>query len=151
MNDLEHILVIGDNFGKQLPNRDQVLEKIYDFMRALSEKNPDEAEKLVITHSMDEFRWHLDQLLRPYWREMANENPDPAGDLSLAISDPHFIKEKDSRPEFSNNDFNLSENEKVSIRVAIKGEVIPVYLYFSVQKFDEIFFLKLNAPFKKFW
>lgn len=151
MNDLERIIEVGDNFGKILPNRDQVLEKVYDFGRALSERNPNKAEQMVITVSMDEFRWELDQLLRPFWREMANEEPDLTRDLSLDISDPHFIKEKDSNPEFSNNDFNLSEGEFLSMRVAIKGEVIPVYLNFSIKKYDEIYFLKLESPFKKFW
>lgn len=151
MNDLEYIIDVGDNFGKQLPNRDQVLEKVYDFMRALSERDVAQASSLVITSSLDEFRWQLDQLLRPFWREMANENPDPSGDLSLEISDPHFIKEKDSKPEFSYNNFNLTEDERIAIRVGIKGEVIPVYLNFTVKKHDEIFFLKLEAPSKKFW
>ncbi len=151
MNDLERIIEVGDNFGKTCPNRDQVLEKVYDFARALAERNPKEAETLVITTSMDKFRWELDQLLRPYWREMADEEPDFTRDLSLDISDPHFVKEKDSKPEFSNNDFNLSENESLSMRVAINGEVVPVYLNFSIQKYDEVYFLKLESPFKKFW
>lgn len=150
MKDLESIIEVGDNFGKQSPNRDQVLEKVYDFMRALSEEKPEQAERLVITDSMDYFRCQLDLLLRPFWKEMTAENPELTRDLSLEISDPHFVKEQDSQPWFSHHDFNLVEGELVSIKVAINGEVIPVYLNFSIKKYDEIFFLKLECPSKGF-
>jgi len=150
MNGLEHIIAVGDNFGKQAPNRDRVLEKIYEFMRALSDKDITRASGLVISTSMDEFRFRLDMLLRPYWREMANEVPDPEWDLSQEISDPHFINEADSRPEFSNSGFDLTENEVISIRVGIKGEVIPVCLNFSISKHDEIYFLRLKLPSNSF-
>ena len=150
MKDLEYIIDVGDNFGKQVPNRDQALEKIYDFMLALSQGKPANAKKLVITDSLETFRVQLDQLLRPFWKEILAEDPELSRDLSLEISDPYFVKEQDSYPQFSRNDFNLIENEQISIRVAINGEVIPVHLNFTIKKYDEIYFLKLEAPSKGF-
>ena len=150
MKDPEYIIDVGDNFGKKSPNRDQALEKVYDFMRALAEKRPEEAEKLVITDSLIFFRTQLDQHLRPFWKEMAFEDPELTRDLSLEISDPHFVKEQESCPQFSQNGFELKENEQISIKVAVHGEVIPVYLNFTIKKYDEIFFLKLEAPTKGF-
>ena len=50
------------NFWENKPNRDEVLDKIYDFLKLLSEKKPDEAEKLVREKS----RLYLNPLIQNF-------------------------------------------------------------------------------------
>lgn len=151
MMDWESILTVNGSFGKVPPNRDEALEKVYDFLRALSEQKPDEAERMVLTNHFRYFRWQLDLLLRPYWKEMAQEEPELTRDLAIEISDPHFMKEQDTNPQFSSNNFQLTEYEGISMCVGIGGEAVPVYVNFTVACADELYFLRLEEPCQGFW
>ncbi len=151
MMDWESIATVSGSFGKAPPNRDEALEKVYDFLAALAEQRPGEAEQLVLTHHFRYFRWQLDLLLRPYWQEMAREAPALTRDLAIEISDPHFLDESDTQPQFSSNGFELSVGERISMRVAIRGEAVPVCVNFRVATADELYFLRLEEPSKGFW
>lgn len=151
MADWESILAVSGSFGKAPPNRDEALETVYDFLRAMAEQKPEEAEALVLAQHFRYFRWQLDLLLRPYWREMASEEPRLERDLAIEISDPYFIKEQDTQPQFTSNSFQLTEQEQLSMRVAICGEAVPVYVNFSVVEADELYFLRLEDPTQGFW
>ena len=150
MADWESLLAVSGSFGKAPPNRDEALETVYDFLRALAEQKPEEAEALVLAQHFRYFRWQLDLLLRPYWREMASEDPALERDLAIEISDPYFMKEQDTQPQFGSTGFQLAENERVSMRVAICGEAVPVYVNFSVANADELYFLRLEEPSRGF-
>ncbi len=151
MMDWESIATVNGSLGKAPPNRDEVLEKVYDFLSALAEQKPEEAERMVLTQHFRYFRWQLDMLLRPYWKEMAQEDPELTRDLAIEISDPHFMNERDTQPHFSSNDFQLGINERISMRVAIRGEAVPVYVNYKVVLADELYFLRLEEPNNGFW
>jgi hypothetical protein len=151
MMDWESIVTVSGSFGQAPPNRDEALEKVYDFLAALSEQKPEEAERMVLTQHFRYFRWQLDMLLRPYWKEMAQEEPELTRDLAIEISDPHFLNESDTQPHFSSNGFELGINERISMRVAIQGEAVPVYVNYKVAVADELYFLRLQDPNKGFW
>lgn len=151
MKDWESIATVSGSFGSTCPNRDEALEKVYDFLAALADQKPEDAERLVLTQHFRYFRWQLDLLLRPYWQEMAREAPDLTRDLAIEISDPHFLNESDTQPFFSSNSFQLSVGERISMCVAICGEAVPVHVNFEVAIADELYFLRLEEPSEGFW
>lgn len=139
------------NYWEHLPDRDEVLEKIYKFLQLLSENDPDEAEKLVNVGSMSKFRDTLHYYLTDYSMlaledDEMMELPD---DLSVAISDPSTLDENDINPEFSGNSMVLQPNETVKLRVGMGNEITPVQLEFMIYKRENQYLLnlmKVNRP-----
>lgn len=145
---MEELIKVGNYYWKKVPNRDEALEKVYAFMKALAAQDPEEASQCVIIDSMINFRSQLHRMLLAYVGEILNEEEQKelGNDLSLNVTDPELVNEDQTQPNFSNNDFYLMESEIISIRVAIKKRITPVVLNFSIYKSDEVYFLKLEAP-----
>ncbi|MCB0739067.1 MAG: hypothetical protein KDC92_16275, partial [Bacteroidetes bacterium] len=83
------------NYWNHFPNRDEVLEKIYAFLKNLSENKPEEAEKLVRIGSMPKFRDSLHYYLTDYYLMQTEDSevynlPD---DFSVAVSNPENLNE----------------------------------------------------------
>lgn len=145
---MEELIKVGNYYWKKVPNRDEVLEKVYAFMKALAHQNPEEASQCVIVHSMHHFQTELHRMLLSCAGEVLSENDKQSlgPDLSLAITDPELVNEDQSQPDFSSNNFYLREKEVISVKVALKKKVTPVTLNFSINKADEVYFLKLEEP-----
>src|SRR5947208_312875 len=95
-------------YWKERPNRDEVLERIYRFLQALSQKKPSEAVNFVIIKNMELFMQVLNESLHKYL-ELAIEDADwdefKDKDLSMEIDDPTDKDEDLMLPEFSGNKF----------------------------------------------
>lgn len=145
---MEELIKVGNYYWKKVPNRDEALEKVYAFMKAMAAQDPEKASQCVIVHSMHHFRTQLHRLLLSYIGEILpeEEQKDLGDDLSLAITDPELVNEDQSQPQFTYNDFYLKEKEVICLKVALKKRITPVQLNFSIYKCDEVYFLRLEAP-----
>ena len=133
------------NHWPHLPDRDQVLEKVYNFFKLLSEQKPDEAEKLVRVGNMDKFRDTLhyylaDYALMIYDDETFQKLPD---DLSLVIDDPYTQEENELAPNFTGTAFVTVPNERVEIRASMNGEITPIWIQFMIYEMEGKFYLNL--------
>ena len=134
------------NFWENKPNRDEVLDKIYDFLKLLSEKKPDEAEKLVRVGSMAKFRdalhFHLsDYSIMIFEDKEYLELPD---DFSIGISNPYQMDENDIEPRFSGNSMVLEDRETIKLRVGLFNEITPINLIFMVNELESRYYLNLR-------
>lgn len=133
------------NYWDHLPNRDEVLDKIYKFLRLLSEKKPDEASKWVNVGSMSKFRdalhYHVsDYSIMVFDDEQYMDLPD---DFSIAISDPENLDENDVNPRFSGSQMVLEPNETVTVNIGFRNEILPVSIEFLIYALDGKYFLNL--------
>ncbi len=133
------------NFWEYKPNRDEVLDKIYDFLKLLSEKNPDEAEKLVRVGDMGKFRDALHYHLSDYSIMIFEDTeymqlPD---DFSLGISNPYDMDENEIEPRFSGNSMILENRETIKLRIGLFNEITPINITFMIHELENRFFLNL--------
>lgn len=141
------------NYWRELPNRDQALDRIYDFLQALSNNDIENAEQMILISSLDDFRKdlhnHMVEFLMMHFED--NEFEDLSSDLSIKIADPYKIDENLISPEFSGKTMVLDKNEKISVRVGYKDIITMVRLNFQISESDEVYFLKFvsveNEPF----
>jgi hypothetical protein len=135
-------------FGwQQLPDRDEALRLVYDFLRSLHLHELKRAGELVLVKDMDYFLEVLHNSLQKYL-SMVIEDEDwekyNGMNLALEIDDPDILKEEDTIPEFSGNQYVLSNNEDVSVQIGLRGQVTPIRVHFAVVCADELYFLKLQ-------
>lgn len=133
------------NNWDHLPSRDEVLDKIYNFLRLLSQDKVAEAEKLVNVGSMSKFRdtlhYHLsDYSIMVFDDEQYMKLPD---DFSIHISDPDNMDENDVNPRFSGNQMILENNETITVNVGFRNEVLPVSIQFMIYSLEERYLLNL--------
>ena len=133
------------NKWDHLPNRDEVLDKIYDFLRLLSLKEPEEAQKMVNVGSMPKFRdalhYHMsDYSIMVFDDEQYMDLPD---DFSINISDPDKLDENDINPRFSGSQMNLQPNETITVNVGFRNEILPVSIQFMIYELDQEYYLNL--------
>jgi len=133
------------NYWDHAPNRDEVLDKIYEFLRLLSLNEPDEAEKLVRVGSMSKFRDALhyqiaDYMIMIYEDTEFMELPD---DFSVNISDPTKMDEDYINPRFSGNELVLKSGETIEVNVGFNQEVILVYIQFMIYELEDKYFLNV--------
>lgn len=133
------------NFWNHPPNRDEVLDKIYDFMQLLSQNKPDEAAKLVNVRSFQKFRDTLhyqltDYLLLTIEDKELHALPD---DLSVNIVDPYSLDETLVNPQFTGNDMVTAPNERVTVQLAVQDELTPVKLEFLLYSSEGNIYLNL--------
>ncbi|MBI1185646.1 hypothetical protein GC194_15365 [bacterium] len=133
------------NYWKQPPTRDEVLDKIYDFLKLLSQNQPDEAEKLVRVGSMSKFRdalhYHMaDYVVMIFEDKEFMELPD---DFSTAISNPYDMDENDMAPAFSGNQLECVNKETISLRLGLFNEITPIKIEFMIGQLDNQYFLNL--------
>ena len=134
-------------YWKKLPDRDEALELIYSFLRALSAKDPKRAEELILVKDMQYFQRALHDSLLQYL-EMVIEDDDwtdyEGKNLALEIDDPAKLDEDLTMPEFSGKHFDLVKDESVSIQIGMRETVTPIRLHFALAESDELYYLKLQ-------
>jgi len=133
------------NYWNQAPTRDDALDKIFDFLKLLSEKKPEEAERLVRVGNLSKFRDALHYQLADYAVMIFDDTqymelPD---DFSTAISDPYKMDENDIGPVFSGKALELTHGETVRVRVGMFNEITPVVIEFMIYKLENQYFLNL--------
>ncbi|MGB0430546.1 MAG: hypothetical protein ACPGLV_08740 [Bacteroidia bacterium] len=133
------------NFWENKPNRDEALDKVYEFLKLLSENKPDEAEKLVRVGNMAKFRdalhYHLsDYSIMIFEDKEYMQLPD---DFSVGISDPNNMNENDIEPRFSGNTMVLNDRETIKLRVGLFNEITPINITFMIHELDQRFYLNL--------
>jgi len=135
------------HYWKTLPDRDEVLELIYAFIRALHDKNPVQAESFVMVNDMAFFEKVLDDSLRAYlnmviedqeWDDYLEKN------LAFEVEDPSVLDEVLMQPEFSGKQFVLSPNETISLQIGMREQVTPIRLHFILLEADELYFIKIQ-------
>jgi len=133
------------NYWDHAPTRDEVLDKIYEFLRLLSLNEPAEAEKRVRVGSMSKFRDALHYHIADYM-VMVFEDTEFMGlpdDFSISISDPAEMDENHINPRFSGNLLTLENGETIDVNVGFEKEVIPISIRFMVYQMEDNFYLNL--------
>ena len=129
------------------PDRDEALRVIYRFLKAMSDKRPDEAMTYLLVKDMPYFQQVLHDTILKYL-EMIVEDEEfedfSSRNLALEITDPELLNEDDTTPEFSGRHFVLNTDETVSLYIGINGQVTPIRLHFSLINRDELYYLMLS-------
>lgn len=133
------------NYWEKAPTRDEVLDKIFDFIKLLSEKKPEEAHKLVRVGNMAKFRDALHYYMADYAIMIFEDKefmqlPD---DFSIGISNPYEMNEEDIEPRFSGNELQLKNMETIVIRLGLFNEITPVVLQFMINLLENRYYLNL--------
>ncbi|MCX6351116.1 MAG: hypothetical protein NTX03_04550 [Bacteroidetes bacterium] len=134
------------HFWKTLPDRDETLEVIYNFLKELNRAEPDAAQKYVLVGNMAKFREVLhDSLYKLLKMAIEDEQWEQyeGKDLSLEIDNPFEVDEDLILPEFSGSTFVLTRDENISVKVILKGYITSIRLHFNFTEHDELFYLKL--------
>ena len=133
------------NFWIDLPNRDEVLEKIFRFLQLLSENLPDDAEKLVNVGNMDKFRDNLHYFLADYSMMILDDQElaDLPDDLSTSILDPYLMDENDIQPSFTGNEFILKPNETIDVKIGLRDNITNIKIRFMIYEMEGKYYLNL--------
>jgi hypothetical protein len=130
-----------------LPDRDEVLHRIYDFLRAMGSHDVDKAARLVMVKDKQHFVRVLHDSLIQYldlvieddqWEDYEGRN------MAFEVDDPANLDEDLTQPQFSGTHFVLELNEAVSVQVGLKGRVTPIRLHFALVEADALYYLKLQ-------
>ncbi len=134
-------------FWKKNPNRDDALELVYSFLRAMRRKNDKEAAKLIAVKDMaffikvlhDSLLQYLDLVIEDeQWEEFEGKN------LAFEVDDPATLDEDLTLPQFSGKTFELTTGEELSVQVGLHGRVTPIRLHFAVAEADALYYIKLQ-------
>ncbi len=134
------------HYWKSLPDRDQVLDRMYNFLKTLAAGDIAVANSMVLVKDINQFMDALHDSLRKYlnlviedeqWEQYADS------DLIKIIDNPYDLDEDLTQPEFSGKDYVVGVNEDVSVLLSMKGYVTSIRLHFLMVERDELFFLKL--------
>lgn len=135
------------HFWKALPNRDEVLDVVYNFLKEISEKHPEKAASIIMVKDMAKFLSALDNSMKQFL-SLAIEDVDwddlSTKDLSMEIDNPFEMDEDLMRPEFSGKQFVLEKNESVSLFLGLKGYITSIRVHFLLIEEDELFYLRLH-------
>jgi hypothetical protein len=130
-----------------LPDRDEVLQVIYDFLRAMGKHDTVLASRLVMIKDMPYFVKVLHDSLIQYldlvieddqWEDYEGRN------MAFEVDDPAHLDEDLTQPQFSGKKFMLEPNETVSVQIGLKGRVTPIRLHFTLLEADALYYLKLQ-------
>jgi hypothetical protein len=133
-------------FWKELPDRDEVLERVYNFLKKLSRKIPDEAVNIVMVGDMKQFLDSLHTALKATLSHIVDDEEFydyESKNLSLEIDDPFEMDERHIEPEFSGKAYTLGKGEAMSVKIGLKGNVTPVRVHFELIEHDELYYLRL--------
>lgn len=134
-------------FWKKNPNRDDALELVYNFLRAIKRKDTAEAAKLLAVKDMVFFTKVLHDSLLQYldlviedeqWEEFEGKN------LAYEIDDPAELDEDLTLPQFSGKNFELTKGEELSVQIGLHGRVTPIRLHFALDEADALYYIKLQ-------
>lgn len=136
-----------ENYWKRLPTRDEVLDKIYLFIKAFADGELVRAEKLVLVSDFTKMHKDLQLALRGFaFMHMEDEDYNQLPeDLSAAITSPFDIDEFYLLPTFSGNQFEVQEQEQISVQVPFHGQPTPLKMKFIISENDRLYFLKLTG------
>jgi hypothetical protein len=132
---------------KSLPDRDEVLQVIYDFLRAMGQHDTSKAGRLILIKDMVHFVKVLHDSLIQYldlvieddqWEEYEGRN------MAFEVDDPANLDEDLTQPQFSGRKFTLEQNEVISVQIGLKGRVTPIRLHFALLEADALYYLKLQ-------
>ncbi len=135
------------SYWKTLPDRDEVLERIYAFIRFMHEHELEKAAGMAMIKDVDYFKNVLHDSLMAYLH-MVIEDEDWTAyenkDLAFEVDDPAELDEDLMAPEFSGKHFVVDKEEKISVQVGMRGQVTPITLHFSIEENNELYYLKLQ-------
>ena len=118
-----------------LPNRDEALDTVYAFVKALHVGEPTLAAGFIQVKDMSYFIKALHDGMLSYldmviedeeWDDFEGKN------LAFEVDDPQDVNEDDSLPEFTGKEFILTEGETVSVFLSMRGRVTPIRVHFTV-------------------
>jgi hypothetical protein len=138
--------ILNKKYWRQLPNRDEVLDQVYEFLKLISQQKFSEAEKFVLTAPINK----VVEVLRTNLENFAVQDLDDetleifGNDLVLAISDPSDMDEFYLFPEFSGNSYVVQVNEKLKIKIPVAGFATPIRACFILVENDQLYFLRLE-------
>ena len=139
------------NHWEQPPNRDQFLEKVYDFFDYLSKKETTKAQNLLLNEDFDDIQQrmhqHLDDFAKTYLED--EEYESLSDNLSLEVSNPYEIDETLLNPEFSGKSFVAEPHETMTLNLAMRGQITNVAARFKIIPRDGAFYLELDRFFDK--
>jgi len=124
---------------ENLPTRDEALAKITAFVVALSSKELDKANSIILVKDInvlinklhDSILSYLDMVIDDeQWYQYEEKN------LAYELTNPEEIDEEESKPEFSGKTIVLSENEEVSIQLAVLNAITPIRVHFKLVNDD---------------
>ena len=134
-------------YWDKLPDRDEALETVYRFLRAISQKDTETAKGLVLVKDMAFFERSLHDSLLTYldmvledeqWEEFEDKN------LVYEIDDPSTVDEDLSLPEFSGKQFELAKDETISVQLGMHGQITPIRVHFGLGEYNGKYFIKIQ-------
>lgn len=133
-------------FWDKQPDRDEVLDEVYEVIRGLSvnENEADKAEIVAIDENLKPLKAKLRTKIEGFMQQYTEDDETIAWDGNLnIIDDPEKLDEVHTQPRFSGNKLLCEKGENVSVRIGVKGTVSLVRLHFELKEADELYFLKL--------
>lgn len=134
-------------YWKELPTRDDALAIVYDFLGELSRRSPETANNILFVKDIKKFRKQLHLALMNYLSHILEDDEWSKYenlDLAIEINHPRDLDEDLSRPEFSGSSFNLHVGEEISVQIGMKGEIIPVRVFFTLVEEDNLYYLRYH-------
>lgn len=131
-------------YWEQKPNRDEVLDRSYSFVEAVSNNNLNEAGQIVMLPEPGNFETGLRKSLQDFvmsWLE-DDEMSELKGDIVKHLTNPGEMDEETIQPEFEGNEFFLKDGEKFSIHLGFKKKPTNLRFHFTVCEQDELYFIK---------
>ena len=129
---------------KEQPNRDQVLERAYDFVEALSNNDLKNAGKLVKLDDPEQLEELLKKHLKDFifsWLE-DDEADNLKDDLLANLYHPADLDEEWVNPEFEGKSFFLGNGEGFSLHLAFYQKPTNLQLHLQVCEEDALYYLK---------
>lgn len=134
------------NHWETLPNRDQVLEKVYDFFDYLSKKETKKASALLLNDDFEEIQKRIHDHLLDFAKmnledEEFNELPH---NLAMEVNNPYEVDETLLNPEFSGRSFITEANESMTLNLAMRGMITQISVRFRIVPQNGMFYLQLE-------
>ena len=145
-------IIIVENYSnvqywKECPDRDEVLERIYGFIKALHSKSETLELQKVFVKDTEQFRKAINDALKHYLSHSIEDEEWEeynAKDLSYEIDDPTHIDEDLVLPEFSGTSYTLKKDEDISVKLSLHHYITPIRLHFQLVESDELYYLRVQ-------
>lgn len=138
------------HFWTCCPDRDEVLDRIADFVNVLAAKKAGHLTDHVVMRSPDLFQQRIAEYIGEYAGfYMEDEELKAIGaPLHQMIDDPEEVDENQSEPSFSGNAMQVQPNEIISIGIAFMGRITNLRFSFKVEKVREVYVLTFHKIIK---
>lgn len=140
------------NYFKFKPDRDDILERIYCFMNAISENKFDLAKNMILCDAninifLNSLNKHILNYATLYFDD---EEIDYESDsLTNLLDKPTLMKEEDILPVFTGKNFLVETGEIISIRIGIKGYITNIRINFLLEEYDALYYLRVISIIKE--